>query len=141
MKKIMNKKGFTLAELLVVVAIIAILVAVSIPIFTSQLEKSREATDIANMRAAKAEAVTAYLTGSTESTFSVTAGHSFAAYYDGNKGKLFTTAPSTVTMGRGTSTVGATTNTELGYEPGTPYTDKKLKVSVNNKGEITNFWE
>ncbi|MEG1314120.1 MAG: prepilin-type N-terminal cleavage/methylation domain-containing protein, partial [Anaerovoracaceae bacterium] len=29
-----NKKGFTLAELLVVVAIIAILVAVSIPIFS-----------------------------------------------------------------------------------------------------------
>ena len=35
-----NKKGFTLAELLIVVAIIAVLVAISIPIFTSQLEKS-----------------------------------------------------------------------------------------------------
>ena len=34
-----NKKGFTLAELLIVVAIIAVLVAISIPIFTSQLEK------------------------------------------------------------------------------------------------------
>lgn len=45
------KKGFTLAELLIVVAIIAVLVAVSIPIFTSQLEKSREATDAANIRA------------------------------------------------------------------------------------------
>ncbi len=38
-----NKKGFTLAELLIVVAIIAVLVAISIPIFTSQLEKSRDA--------------------------------------------------------------------------------------------------
>ena len=28
-----NKKGFTLAELLVVVAIVAILVAISVPIF------------------------------------------------------------------------------------------------------------
>ncbi|MFR7953894.1 MAG: type IV pilin protein [Ruminococcus sp.] len=36
-----NKKGFTLAELLIVVAIIAVLVAISIPIFNSQLEKSR----------------------------------------------------------------------------------------------------
>lgn len=35
-----NKKGFTLAELLIVVAIIAVLVAISIPIFSSQLEKS-----------------------------------------------------------------------------------------------------
>ena len=33
MKK--NKKGFTLAELLIVVAIIAVLVAISIPIFTT----------------------------------------------------------------------------------------------------------
>ena len=36
-----NKKGFTLAELLIVVAIIAVLVAISIPILSSQLEKSR----------------------------------------------------------------------------------------------------
>ena len=54
MKK-MNKKGFTLAELLIVVAIIAVLVAIAIPIFTSQLEKSREATDASNIRAAYAE--------------------------------------------------------------------------------------
>ena len=50
-----NKKGFTLAELLVVVAIIAVLVAIAIPIFTAQLEKAREATDAANLRAAYAE--------------------------------------------------------------------------------------
>ncbi len=36
-----RKKGFTLAELLVVVAIVAILAAISIPIFTRQLEASR----------------------------------------------------------------------------------------------------
>ncbi|MEE1410903.1 MAG: prepilin-type N-terminal cleavage/methylation domain-containing protein [Bulleidia sp.] len=39
MKK--NTKGFTLAEVLIVVAIIAVLVAISIPIFTTQLHKSR----------------------------------------------------------------------------------------------------
>ena len=50
-----NKRGFTLAELLVAVAIIAVLVGISIPIFTSQLEKSRESTDLANVRAAYAE--------------------------------------------------------------------------------------
>lgn len=54
MKK-MNKKGFTLAELLIVVAIIGVLVAIAIPVFTSQLEKSREATDAANIRSAYAE--------------------------------------------------------------------------------------
>lgn len=50
-----GKKGFTLAELLIVVAIIAVLVAISIPIFSAQLEKSREATDAANIRSAYAE--------------------------------------------------------------------------------------
>ena len=57
-----NKKGFTLAELLVVVAIVGILVAISIPVFTSQLAKARKATNQANMRAAKAAAVAQYLT-------------------------------------------------------------------------------
>ncbi len=63
-----DKKGFTLAELLVVVAIIGVLVAISIPIFTSQLEKARDAVSVANIRAAYAEAQTAWLTGSSDGT-------------------------------------------------------------------------
>lgn len=54
--------GFTLAELLVVVAIIAVLVAIAIPVFSSQLEKAREATDLANIRAAYAEVMAAVIT-------------------------------------------------------------------------------
>lgn len=50
-----NRHGFTLAELLIVVAVIGVLVAISIPIFSSQLEKSREAVDLANVRAAYAQ--------------------------------------------------------------------------------------
>lgn len=57
-----NEKGFTLAELLIVVAIIGVLVAISIPIFTAQLEKAREATDMANIRNAYAVASAAALT-------------------------------------------------------------------------------
>lgn len=72
--------GFTLAELLVVVAIIGILVAVSIPIFSSQTEKAKVATDQANMRAAKVAAVAQYLTdGATgEKTY----------YYDAASGTV-----------------------------------------------------
>ena len=53
-----KRKCLKLAELLFVVAIIAVLVAVAIPIFGSQLEKSREAADLANVRAAYAEVLT-----------------------------------------------------------------------------------
>lgn len=61
-----NEKGFTLAELLIVVAIIGVLVAISIPIFTSQLEKSRDAVSVANMRTAYAEAQTLALTATQD---------------------------------------------------------------------------
>lgn len=63
-----NKKGFTLAELLIVVAIIAVLVAIAIPVFTAQLEKSREAVDAANIRAKYAELMTSVVTGDYKTT-------------------------------------------------------------------------
>ena len=56
-----KKKGFTLAELLIVVAIIAVLVGVAIPVFTSQLEKAKQATDKANLRSCYATVATKYL--------------------------------------------------------------------------------
>ena len=62
MRKMLNKKGFTLAELLIVVAIIAVLVAISIPVFTSQLKKSEIAVTEANIRSAKAAAMADYIT-------------------------------------------------------------------------------
>ena len=52
-----DNKGFTLAELLIVVAIIGVLVAISIPIFSKQLEKARDATSVANLRSAYSQAM------------------------------------------------------------------------------------
>ncbi len=72
-KKLKNKKGFTLAELLIVVAIIAILVAIMIPVFGGARANAIQAKDLANVRAAYAEAVlekmasSSYTPGSTMS--------------------------------------------------------------------------
>lgn len=52
-----NEKGFTLMEMLIVVAIIAVLVAIAIPTFTSSLNKAKTATDAANIRAGYASAM------------------------------------------------------------------------------------
>ncbi len=57
-----NKKGFTLMEMLIVVAIIAILIAVAIPVFSAQLYKARVATDWANLRSFYADIQTDYMT-------------------------------------------------------------------------------
>jgi len=67
-----NNKGFTLAELLIVVAIIAVLVAIAIPVFTTQLERSKEATDLSNIRAAYAEVVAEYLSSGADTSKSAT---------------------------------------------------------------------
>lgn len=62
-----RNKGFTLAELLIIIAIIAILVGISIPIFASQLKKSRRAVDKANAR--NIEAVLGVAANSNEIEF------------------------------------------------------------------------
>ena len=84
MKKLNNKKGFTLAELLIVVAIIAVLVAISIPIFSAQLEKAREATDLANVRSAYAELVANYLTEGEADSIHVAAQQRQSGWQNGN---------------------------------------------------------
>lgn len=59
--KLKKQGGFTMVELLIVVAIIAILIAVSIPMMSQALEKSRHAVDQANVRDAMALASMEYL--------------------------------------------------------------------------------
>ena len=63
-----NQKGFTIMEMLIVVAIIAILVAIAIPTFNSALTKSKEAADVANIRAAYAEMMMDYMMDGTKLT-------------------------------------------------------------------------
>lgn len=82
LKEKLNKNGgFTLVEMLIVVAIIAILVAVSIPIVNNALDRARHATDQANERSAKAEIMIRYL---SEESLDITKTY----YYDAVDGSL-----------------------------------------------------
>lgn len=86
--KMKKKAGFTLIEMLIVVAIVAILIAISIPLVGNALESARDATDQANERAAKAVAVMVYM-GVAEGTDLPTVGATgFVAKYDAKNGKL-----------------------------------------------------
>ena len=138
MVKMRNKKGFTLMELLIVVAIIAILVAISIPVFTSQLEKAREQTDVANMRAAKGVAVSTYLAGDTSTANKVDAGAAFTAYYDAANGVLKTAQSGIAGYGKGTTADGGASY--VGYTNTVAYTNQIIKVVVDATGAVTMSW-
>ena len=55
-----DRGGFTLAELLIVVAIVAVLVAIAVPVFTGSLKSAEEAVDTANQRSVMSEALATY---------------------------------------------------------------------------------
>lgn len=62
MKKVNNKKGFTLAELLVVVAILAVLIAIAVPIFGGALDNASQTARDANSRAIRSAAMVKIMT-------------------------------------------------------------------------------
>lgn len=125
-----TERGFTLAELLIVVAIIAVLTAVSVPLFGNQLEKARQATDLSNMRAAYAAAEYAYLLDEQP----------LSGYYDAASGQLTESVP----MGYGQSTKDVTDFFEvLPYASGVPNADgmaNAIRATVNESGQVSLVW-
>ena len=133
--KLKKNSGFTLVEMLIVVAIIAILVAVSVPMILSNLEKVRQATDEANMRSAQGVAYAYYLTESSNPDSTVTFednGTEFAYRVDdsSHKGEI---VPMTTNVQAGASgfKYGQSEDNQKGY----------VKVTITSNGDVSGEWE
>ena len=159
------KKGFTVAELLIVCAIVGILIAISIPILNVQLEKAREAHDIALMRTAASAAMDLYYAGVHDGPSAAKAGMSwntsgpssgvaYNAYgaYDPKTGKFYKTRDDlpagSKNYGKGTAVDGGTqfpsANPNGSYIATEDYTNAVVMVSIYPNAEhpcVDVYWK
>lgn len=150
-----KNKGFTLAELLIVVAIIGVLVAISIPIFSKQLEKSREAVDLANLRSAYALGAAKMMTETSSGDDSDT-GRADIYVYDPRTSKLIPMDDwnimsdddqTSAYIGKGTKTVGSGNNafddnSGIKYEPDRDVNGYPILAYIywNEQRAVAQFW-
>lgn len=129
--KLSKNGGFTLIEMLIVVAIIAILIAVSIPLVGSALESAREATDAANERAFKAALASNYLLteAKMDGGTDVKAGYLYS--YDAVNGKVITTGTKP-DKGYGKSETGGSSSADC--------KGKVLYGTINTDGDVFMAW-
>lgn len=140
--KLKKQGGFTLIEMLIVVAIIAILIAIAIPMVNKALEKAREATDSANERAALGLAYVDIMADPEHSVLLATTNTTHVAYYeiDNNRGDLVESKTGLTGYGKGTKSGDIPDNNvgqilEVTYHPEDDTTGNAYKA-----GDVTVKW-
>lgn len=123
--KIKKKKGFTLIELIAVVAIMSILIGISIPIFNSQIEKSKAAVDMSNVKTAKTIATAEYITYGNSKKIEY--------YYDKNDGIVKTKSDGIEPYGK------SEYDLEEDNAKNIPK-DKIIKIEFNTKSDMSLYW-
>lgn len=136
MKRKTRRGGFTLAELLIVVAIIGVLTSLAIVVYADQLEKARHTNDMSTMRAAKQALVMASMDGLIQ------ADGKTRYYYNPSAGEVSTNIPE---EGYGKSwTNSKDWWTGEGSSIGTPNVDGKhparLSMTVSSEGKVNYYW-
>lgn len=128
-------------------AIIGVLVAIAIPIFTSQLERSREAVDLSDVRSAYAEVMMAAITGDTSATYTKDSGQKIYKETDGIYSIMVTPlkqqkddwqTPLPITIG------GVSSNADQKYWRGVPgakgYCEITYHPPANGEDEYVSFY-
>lgn len=96
MRKMMNKKGFSLVELMIVVVIMGILIAVAIPLYGAITENANNKTCATNIETIKSTAANYY--ASYDQT-AIASYSDLAAFMDDGKIPVCPLAPTTATNG------------------------------------------
>ena len=117
-RKKKDSKGFTLVELVIVVAILAILVGILAPQYTKYVEKSRKSADVSNLE----NLVTAFKTAAADGSTNIVAGtYAIEVTTTGSSAGAGTAAePYTVTQNTDLETL-------LGSFAGSDWKNTKLK--------------
>lgn len=126
--KLKKNSGFTLIEMLIVVAIIAILIMVSIPMITNALNSAKEATDSANERSAMAAALIEYMTN--KDLFKDAATTERTVYYVVND-----------TQGKINSTATTAPTSDFDYGQCKEHAGKGITLKITKDGVITLVWD
>ena len=135
MEKKMNNKGFSMVELIIVIAIMAVLVVVAAPQYLKFVERGRNSTDQNNATAIES-AVLVYASDTLATTPYVTDTTGTIIHVKNSAGEVVTGGQNTSQIG--TALTDANINiTGMKCQSKTKWNNFKIRVKVTAEGQVT----